>query len=157
MKNGKYPYDITCPMVFKPDGLADYFLKGQVDRQLLCTNELTTTSQKMFEKITNKEFSTTKQEDEHYKINTATDTLRQNKFAFIKSLMKAAAATDQGQIMKYVHTCDDQKTKKEWSVTYRSTPNIKAIITDAAAEINSETRITPIWQQISEKKRNVNE
>lgn len=103
---------------------------------------------------TDKEFSTTKQEDEHYKINTATDTLRQNKFAFIKSLMKAAAATDQGQIMKYVHTSNDPKIKKEWNVTYRSTPNIKAIITDAAAEINSETRITPIWQQISGKKKN---
>lgn len=67
--------------------------------------------------------------------------------------MKAAAATDQGQIMKYVHTSNDPKIKKEWNVTYRSTPNIKAIITDAAAEINSETRITPIWQQISGKKK----
>lgn len=105
------------------------------------------------EKLTNQTFETTVQQDEHYKINTATDTVRQNKFAFIKMIMKQAAATDQGQIMKFIHTSNDQKLKKEWNVTYRSTPNIKAIITDAAAEINSETRITPIWQQIAEKKK----
>lgn len=149
----KHQYDMTCPMIFKPVGPIDYFIKGQVDRQLLCTNELTSGTQKLFmEMLTNKDFSTTVQVDEHYKINTST--VRQNKFAFIKSLMKAAAATDQGQIMKYVHTSDNQKIKKkEWSFTYRSTPNIKAIITDAAAEINSETRITPIWKQIAKKKK----
>lgn len=52
-----------------------------------------------------------------YKINTATDTVRQNKFAFIKSLMKGAAATDQGQIIKYVHMSGGPKIKKEWSAT----------------------------------------
>lgn len=150
----KHQYDMTCPMVFKPDGLIEYFLKGQVDRQLLCTNNIQTHTQKIFiEKLTNQSFELSVQTDEHYRINTATDTVRQNKFAFIKSLMKQAAATDQGQIMKFVHTSDDQKLKKEWTVTYRSTPNIKALISDAAAEINSETRITPIWQQIAEKKK----
>lgn len=109
-----HQYDMTCPMIFKPDGLIDYFKKGEVDRQLLCTNDLSTASQKMFmENLTNKEFSTTVQADEHYKINTSTDTVRQNKFAFIKSLMKAATATDQGQIMNYVYTSGDQKIKKK--------------------------------------------
>lgn len=62
----KKQYDMTCPMVFKPDGLIDYFVKGQIDRQLLCTNDLTTTSQKLFmERLTNKDFSTTVQSDEH--------------------------------------------------------------------------------------------
>lgn len=70
--------------------------------------------------------------------------------------MKAAGATDQGQIMKYVFQQKDAKIKKEWSVTYRSTPNIKALMNDAAAEINAETRITPIWQQIAEKKKQKN-
>lgn len=146
-------YDMTCPTVFKPDGLIDYFKKGQINRQLLCTNDLTTSSQKMFmDRLTDTDFSVQQQTDEHYKINVASDTVRQNKFAFIKSLMKVAGATDQGKIMKYVYQKPDAKIKKEWSVTYRSTPNIKSLMNDAAAEINSETRITPIWQQISEKK-----
>lgn len=152
--SAKHQYEMTCPMVFKPDGLVEYFQKGEVDRQLLCTNDITTNSQKLFmEKLTSLTFKINIQKDEHYKINTATDTVRQNKFAFIKTLMKQAAATDQGQIMKFVYNSNDQKMKREWNVTYRSTPNIKALIVDAAAEINSETWIQPIWQQIAEKKK----
>lgn len=53
-------YDMTCPTIFKPDGLIDYFKKGEVNRQLLCTNDLTTPSQKMFmERLTNGEFAVT--------------------------------------------------------------------------------------------------
>lgn len=43
---------MTCPVVFKPDSLIEYFKKGAVDRQLLCTDELTTASQKFMEQLT---------------------------------------------------------------------------------------------------------
>lgn len=63
-------------------------------------------------------------------------------------MMKKCNSTDIGDIMLYC-----QKHKSTWKNIHKNTPNLQNIIQAAASDIQIHTRITPIWEQIRQKKK----
>lgn len=47
--------------------------------------------------------------------------------------------------------------KKNWTNIHKNTPNLQNIINAAASDVQMHTRITPIWEQIRQKKDLFNE
>lgn len=42
--------------------------------------------------------------------------------------------------------------REAWASIFRNTPNLQNIIRAAATDVNIETKVTPIWEQIRQKK-----
>lgn len=57
------------------------------------------------------------------------------------------------QIWEILQTTDNINYKMTWESIYRSIPNLQMIISAAATKSYIETKVTPIWEQIREKKK----
>lgn len=151
-----HPYNISCPKVYNPYGLCIYFEKEPEKRQIVAAGNLKTEGQlKIFNRLTTKELAkeTTPSSDEDYDINNKNKTLRGKKYDFIKKVMKKCNSTDVGDLMVYCKNTKSTKTRKTWENIFRNTPNLNNIVSAAATDVNIETKVTPIWEQIRQKKK----
>lgn len=65
--------------------------------------------------------------------------------------MKKCNSTDIGDLMVYCKNTCSQKYKETWESIFRNTPNLTNIITATASDVNMETKVTPVWEQIRQK------
>lgn len=119
---------------------------------MISAYNITTDRQKDFlKRLTNKSIADI-HTDEDTELQTKTDTLRGKKYDFIIKMMKKCNSTDIGDIMLYCRKQAPDNYKKTWTNIHKNTPNLQNIITAAASDIQIHTRITPIWEQIRQKK-----
>lgn len=67
--------------------------------------------------------------------------------------MKKSVIQQIWEISSILQTTDNINYKMTWESIYRSIPNLQMIISAAATKSYIETKVTPIWEQIREKKK----
>lgn len=85
-------------------------------------------------------------------ISNKGDTLRGQKYDFIIKIMKKCNSTDIADIMIYCKNTKNVKIRSTWEHIFRNTNQLNNIIQAAATDINVETKVQPIWEQIRQKK-----
>lgn len=55
--------------------------------------------------------------------------------------------------MVYCKNTKSTKTRETWENNFWNTPNLNNIVSAAATDVNIETKVTPIWEQIRQKKK----
>lgn len=140
--------------MYTPYGLCTYYEKEPEKRIALAANMLRTEAQKkMLRKITDKKYIQPKEyEDTNSELANKTDTLRGKKCDFIIKIMKPVNSTDQADIAIYCQKHAKDDIRKTWEHIHRNTSNLQSIIQAAASDLNVQTKVTPIWEQIREKK-----
>lgn len=67
--------------------------------------------------------------------------------------MKTCNSTDLGDVIVYCKNSTKKHYAEQWDEFYRNTANVNTIIAAAAAtDVNIECKVTPIWEQIAEKR-----
>lgn len=118
---GVHSYSITCPKIYNPYGLVEYFKKDPMVRHVVADDGIRTREQKAFlNKLTDKIL---KEEDEgktedYIDMSQKHDTVRGQKYDFTLKIMKKCNSTDIADLMIYCRNTRNDKVKKKHGNTY---------------------------------------
>lgn len=79
------------------------------------------------------------------------DTVRGQKYDFIVKVMKKCNSTDVADIMIYCKNTKNEKIRNTWEHIFRNTSQLNNIIQAVATDINVETKVQPVWEQMRQK------
>lgn len=148
------PYNMTAMKVFTPFGFCKYLTQDSTIRWVVCADNIQNEKQMaMLEQLTTKTFQPTEHSDNSDSESVKqTETIRGQKYDFIKKIMRKCNSTDLGDIINFCNTSPKQTYHNAWKNIYRNTSSLQTIVAAAATETNIDTLSTPIWEQIREKK-----
>lgn len=66
-------------------------------------------------------------------------------------MMKKCNSTDLADVMLYCKNTKNENYRKTWESIHRNTPNLTNIISAVATDCHTETKVSPIWEQIRAK------
>lgn len=152
MERSEKPYNINCPKVYNPYGLALYFNKDPETRTAIAAGNIKSIGQKtMLRKITDKDYEEATASDEEEELAGKANTLRGKKYDFIIKMMRKCNSTDIGDVMVYCKNSNKESVQEIWANIFRNTANLQNIIQAAASDLNIQTKVTPIYEQIRQK------
>lgn len=67
-------------------------------------------------------------------------------------MMKKCNSTDLGDVIVFCKNNTKRHFAEQWDDIYKNTANVTTIIAAAAFDVNIECKVTPIWEQIADKK-----
>lgn len=153
----KNEYSMKCQRVYNPYGLCKYLTQdGEIRRVVCCGNLSTKWQLTMLRQLTEKKpmNETGKDSESEEEVYTTKTTVRGQKYEFIKKLMQKCNSTDIGDIITDCKSKagESRKYNERWTDIFKNTPNINTIVAAAATDVNIEAKVTPIWEQLHEKR-----
>lgn len=149
---GVHPYEMDCPKVYNPYGLTQHFAKEPERREVIAADQLTTDGQKAFiQRVTDKKIPITTEDNSYTDMSAKQDTIRGQKYDFIVKMMKICNSTDIADVMIYCKNTKNEKIRNTWEHIFRNTTQLNNIVQAATTDINIETKVQPVWEQIRQK------
>lgn len=83
---------------------------------------------------------------------TGKSTLRGQKYKFVLDIMKRCNSTDMAKVMLFCKQSTNRTIRETWEHIFTNTQNIQLIMQAAASDLQIQTKVTPIYEQIRQKK-----